>query len=79
MLILNFAAPARQAFRNGFQKGLGAPFMLYGTFTTPVPYAPITPVVPTTSPAGLAGDWQRIGNDLRSAITQHEQETTPAK
>lgn len=72
MILIDFNGSPAQAFRRGFLKGLAAPVMLFsaGNFPAPRAAAPLT--VPARSDAeALAGDWQRVGDDLRRALARH--------
>ena len=72
MMIADFDATPRQAFLQGFWKGLGAPYLLYGDFEMP-PLPEISPVAVPTGDAALAGDWRKVGLDIRSAIDAYAQ------
>lgn len=77
MLILDFTKPRKKAFANGFLKGLGAPFVLYGRFEAgPIPQ--FQPIQPQVLPASLAisRDWGMIAHDLDSAVTRYGKENT---
>ncbi len=80
MLIIDIHSTPRQAFANGFLKGLGSPLMLYGVFRPPK----LQQVNPLKTPErsdldALAGDWLKVGLDLKSAISRYEQESASAK
>lgn len=76
MFVIDLSASQRKALGSGFMKGLGAPFILYGHFDSSAVIPDVTPVVPATGASGLAGDWKRIGQDMRSAIRQYGQEAS---
>lgn len=79
MLVIDLTASQSTALSSGFLKGLGAPFILYGHFDSSVVIPAVTPVVPATGASGLAGDWKRIGRDMRSAIHLYGQEAPSTK
>lgn len=53
-------------FRKGFLEGLSAQANLIMPFST----APTRPV-PVYKSKGLAGDWEKVGGDLRAAMESH--------
>lgn len=72
MILIDFNGSPAQAFRHGFLKGLAAPALLFNVDAVPAPIAvaPLT-VPPRTDAEALAGDWQRVGDDLRRALARH--------
>lgn len=66
--IIDFSSSKRQAFIHGLWKGLAAPLVLFSTFDLPPQAAPVTyrPLERRPS-SGIAGDWVRVGRDLRTA------------
>lgn len=72
MLLIDFKAKPRRAFAQGFLKGLGAPFVLYGAFGG---YPPV--VVEQVQPehhddqAALRNDMHRIAEDMKIAVTRY--------
>lgn len=72
MFLIDFNTDAAQAFRHGFLKGLAAPTLLFNVDAVPAPIAvaPLT-VPPRTDAEALAGDWQRVGADLRTALGRY--------
>ena len=80
MLLINFNLSPNAAFVQGFTKGLGAPVMLFGNFKAPTMPA-VLPVQPASQAplAAIAGDWNRVGNDIRTAVRSHGQETAAAE
>ena len=79
MIIIDFLSTPKKAFEQGFLKGLGAPFMLFGGFESSARIPEVQPVKPASHERGLPGDWERIGQDLRAAFKRHEQETPRGK
>ena len=74
MKIIDFSLSGRRSFARGFLKGLGAPYMLYGSFEVGVDVPNVAPVLPSTgNNLGHVGDWDRIGKDVRTAIRLYEQ------
>lgn len=72
MTLIDFNATPRKSFYRGFMKGLGAPFVLFGTFNAPV----LPEVMQVKSQAidpnvAIAGDWMRIGNDFHLAVVEY--------
>jgi hypothetical protein len=72
MSVLNFKHTSRQAFLDGFMKGMAAPVMLY--------HLELDPPIPVLEPIrteklsvmeALARDWARVGGDMRAAIDSH--------
>ena len=79
MFTLDFGRSGRKAFTGGFLRGLAAPAMLYRSPEFP----PLPKFEPVTAPSypieqALAGDWARIGADMRKVIEQHGKATAPA-
>ena len=76
MLLINFNLSSNSAFLQGFTKGLGAPVMLFGNFEAPT-MPVVLPVQPATQAplAAIAGDWARVGNDIRAASRNYGQES----
>lgn len=71
MFLIDFQRTPAQAFRHGFLKGLAAPVMLFHTEALSLPaVAPLVTPLRSDSEA-LAGDWRRVGGDLRRAIARH--------
>lgn len=70
MLIVDFKLGARNSFVRGFLKGLGAPFLLYGKFTTPE----LRPVDPVRLPGSPGSDWGKVGGDLRVSLQRYGQD-----
>lgn len=72
MFLLDFRRAPAQAFRHGFLKGLAAPVLLFHAEPLP-PAAIVAPVaMPERSDReALAGDWRRVGGDLRAALARH--------
>lgn len=53
-------------------KGLGAPFVLFGTFNAPALPEVIQVTAQSVDPEqALAGDWVRIGNDFHLAAVEY--------
>jgi len=77
--VIDFASNRKSALLRGFMKGLGAPYILYGSFESFASIPSVDPIRPTTGSDGLAGDWTRIGRDVRVAIRQYGQETSNPK
>ena len=94
MIILDFSQSAGSAFFRGAIKGLGAPLSLYGKFMPPpLPAFPATNSIRGRGARGarharraessvqrsLAQDWQRVGADMRVAMTQYGEAEASAK
>lgn len=77
MSLLDFNDTPKQAFVNGFMKGLGAPLMLFGTYNAPA-LAPLQmiPLSKTSQMKSLHNDWLRVGMDLRTAVNQYVAQTS---
>lgn len=62
-----------KAFRVGFVSGLGAPGMLFPDFLAPTVRRAKVQVHPIRREDGyaIAGDWIRVGGDIRSAVKQY--------
>ncbi len=72
MFVIDFNATPAQSFAQGFIKGLAAPVMLYHVETAPeAPHISPIQAPPRLSCDALAGDWCKIGRDLRAVIDQH--------
>lgn len=75
MILLDFDSSSRQAFTQGFLKGLGAPLVLFGGFQAPSLPAVAALTVPAQSPMdALAQDWARIGLDMHCAVNHYGEE-----
>lgn len=60
------------SFRDGFFAGLAAPALLFTGFAAPEPVrAPEAAPLTGSTREALAGDWQRVGDDLRAAMARH--------
>lgn len=72
MFIINFKRTPEQSFRHGFLKGLAAPMMLFHVEELPAPtvVGPVT-LMNRSDAEALAGDWRKVGNDMRSAIVRY--------
>ena len=81
MLIIDFSASAKQSFAKGFLKGLGAPFLLFGTFEGGQTPAKVEAVVlpGRQSFDAIAGDWAKVGIDIRSSAEKYGKETANAE
>jgi hypothetical protein len=74
--ILKFDQTSRQAFATGFLKGLSAPLELFRLDGAPVVEPPANIEAPQRGvQEALAADWNRIGFDMKSAISQYKNET----
>lgn len=72
MFLIDFENTPGQAFLHGLVKGLAAPTNLYHTESFPAIPKVIYISAPNKPAAeSLAGDWQRIGNDIQNVITQY--------
>lgn len=70
-MLLDFSHNKKDAFLNGFVKGLAAPIMLFGMFPIP-PLADITYIsTDTISQKSLYDDWNVIGSDFAKVISTH--------
>ena len=72
MYLLNFKDSPQQSFAHGFLKGLAAPVMLFHSEAAP----PVPEVEYLQPPIGsvrdaLAGDWKKIGGDMKVVIGRH--------
>jgi len=77
MKIVDFSLLRKSSFARGFLKGLGAPYVLFGSFDVGIEIPAVDPVIPSTGlNQGSAGDWNRIGKDMRTAIRLYEQKST---
>ncbi len=80
MLIIDTHSTPRQAFANGFLKGLGSPLMLYGVFHPPeLQQVDHLKKTERSDADALAEDWLKVGIDLKTAIARYEQESSSAK
>lgn len=76
-MVIDFTQTPKQAFIEGFFKGLCAPMMLYERFEMPK----IQQVDEIKSPYnnnlcdGLAQDWIKIGNDFKRVVGNYEPTT----
>ena len=69
MTLIDFTAEPKRAFFNGFLKGLGAPFVLFGSFTAPgIIDIPLIQASSVSNFEAMAGDWERIGIDMHRAV-----------
>jgi hypothetical protein len=81
MLLIDLKVSRKTAFASGFLKGLGAPFLLYGSFDAPA----LPSIDQVTLPKrkndreALAGDWEKVGCNIRSAIEKYGKEAQSAK
>lgn len=59
----------RSSFVRGFLRGLAAPAEIYGRYDVRMPAA-------ASVGEALRSDWNRVGGDLRSAVTRANGEAT---
>jgi len=72
MFLIDFKHRQSQAFLHGFVKGLAAPIMLFNVEGAPgIPRVDPVALPQRTDREALAGDWRRVGDDLRAVITRH--------
>lgn len=75
MLLIDFNSKPRPAFTHGFLKGLGAPVVLFGGLA--MPHIPLVQqVVPPGQFSTIAGDWAKIGDDIRAATAAYGKEAS---
>jgi hypothetical protein len=72
--LLDFSDTPASAFMRSVVKGMAAPFMVYGHFSTPIVIPPIQPVEATRLRPNARSDWEAIGGDLRVALSRYERE-----
>ncbi len=72
MLLLDLTSTKKQAFANGFMKGLGAPIILFNKFAAPqlqvVSY--VKPQTTTVNQA-ITSDWAMVGKDISVAAGKY--------
>ncbi len=75
MPVIDFDQTPREAFAQGFLKGLGAPAVLFGCFEMP-DMPEIKPLeMPTRQDQeALAEDWRKVGMGIRTAMSAYEQD-----
>lgn len=78
MILLDFNSSPRAAFAQGFLKGLGAPVVLFGHFAGPQIPA-VQQIVPPGQSSTIAGDWAKIGDDIRNATVHYGKEASATK
>lgn len=78
MLLIDFNSKPRVAFAHGFLKGLAAPVVLFGNFAAPQIPA-VQQIVPPGQRSTIAGDWSKIGDDIRNATTSYVKEASATK
>lgn len=72
MFLIDFKRTPPQAFRHGFLKGLAAPVMVFHAELLPdIPAIAPVPLPARSDREALAGDWRRVGGDLRAALARH--------
>lgn len=77
MLLINPKHSKTLAFKHGFLKGLGAPFLIFGNFSAPKAVAIEPVVVPEAT--GNGTDWLMVGRDIKVATQQYGEKTKAAK
>ena len=72
MSFIDFSSTKWQSLRQGFEKGLSAPFMLFGNFQSP-PLKKIEniKVKHVGVDKAITGDWLTIGEDFRNVIREN--------
>jgi hypothetical protein len=74
MVLLDFDSAPRASFLQGLQKGLAAPYLLFGRFKLEGNKFPSPTLSQTTIEEALAKDWENVGNALRFACAQYGKE-----
>lgn len=77
MAIINFQNSPKKSFIQGFWKGLGAPFMLFGSFSATVQMPKVDPVELPSRFGDAQGDLFAIGGDLNKALAKYDQQAKP--
>ncbi len=80
MVIIDFSKTSKQAFINGFSKGLAAPVMLFGSFDAP-PLVEIKQIYaqPISDENALQSDWYKIGTDINNVISRYDSKVSTEK
>ena len=72
--VLNFQSTPRASFLRGIAKGMAAPFLLYGDFSSVIAVPQVQTVRPERLRPQARNDWEAIGGDMRMALLRYEQE-----
>jgi hypothetical protein len=71
--VLELGATPSAAFLRGLAKGLAAPFLLYGNFTSAVTLPTVQTVEPVRMRPQARNEWETVGADLRAVLLRYEQ------
>lgn len=67
-VFLDLSCTPKESFKRGFLKGLGGPYLLFGTFEVDASAQCKYQELPARSRASMSDNWKRVGNDFRAAV-----------
>lgn len=72
MILIDFKKTAKQTFGNSVLKGMAAPVMLFGAFTTQkLPQVSKIEINKNNINQSLASDWYAVRSDINNAVVKY--------
>lgn len=71
MVLINFKATPEKSLAHGFWKGLGAPFMVFGSFATTIHIPKVEPVELPARMTKANSDLLGIAEDWNQAVSKY--------